>query len=139
MTNNNKKFNNNGKKKSTVNKKKSSNVMTMKINFSDDTPDIIKDGIEDILLKTPFTSISIPISTYKNNIDPNETNDKLISTIGYIIDCKKVDNDIQMSFIVYNNVKEAIEKFANPSIELVYNTKPDGSLKTIIKILVVLG
>jgi hypothetical protein len=117
------------------NKKKTSNVMTMKIDFSGMSEEAVE-FVKDTLLKTPFSNISIPINTFKRFIDSNtDKSDVRVSTAGYIIKCEENESgDMLITFIVYNHIKDIIEKFKNPFVSVVYNE--NKTYKTIIKIII---
>lgn len=121
--------------KKNVNKKAQQTYLKCGIIVPEGTSDAVMDEIFDVLRKTPFNKVSIPVGTYRYLIDDTiADDDNRVITVGYI---KRFDADNNVFDIaIFSNNKPLIEAFENPALELVF-TEYNNKLGVITKFNVV--
>lgn len=121
------------------NKKKTNNnkrYNTFDIKFSKETSNGIKDEIIEVFKNTQFNKISIPVASFKNIVNPEDTDDTKNLTVGFVKSFNPETNKFKV--VIFNKFKEAINNLEDSAIEITYTEKTDKSgnvsLGTIIKL-----
>ena len=121
------------------NKKKTNNnkrYNTFDIKFFKETSNNVKDEIIEVFKNTQFNKISIPVASFKNIVNPEDTDDNKNLTVGFVKSFNPETNKFKV--VIFNKFKEAINKLEDSAIEITYTEKTDKSgnvsLGTIIKL-----
>ena len=117
--------------KKNVNKKVQQSYLKVGFVVPEGTTDEVMEDIFEVLKKTPFNKISVPVGTYRYLIDDSiAEDDNRVITVGYI---KRYDPEIRVFDIaIFNANKQTIEAFDNKALELVF-TEYNNKLGTITK------
>lgn len=91
-------------------------------------------AVLDILAKTPFNKISVPVSIYKSRVDPNTPcDDTRVITAGYV---KKYDPETKkFTIVIFNRLCEIVAAIDNPVMDIAH-TEYNGNFGTITKLIV---
>lgn len=118
-----------------TNKKQQQTYFKVGVAIPEGTSDKVVDEILDVLARTPFNNVSVPVSTYRYLIEDNiADDDNRVITVGYI---KSFDyENQQFNIVIFGNHKQIIEEFPNPALELVF-TEYNNKLGVITKFNVV--
>ena len=85
---------------------------------------------------TQFNKISIPVASFKNIVNPEDTDDNKNLTVGFVKSFNPETNKFKV--VIFNKFKEAINNLEDSAIEITYTEKTDKSgkvsLGTIIKL-----
>ena len=121
------------------NKKKTNNnkrYNTFFIKFFIETFNNVKDEIIEVFKNTQFNKISIPVASFKNIVNPEDTDDNKNLTVGFVKSFNPETNKFKV--VIFNKFKEAINNLEDSAIEITYTEKTDKSgnvsLGTIIKL-----
>ena len=121
------------------NKKKTNNnkrYNTFDIKFFKETSNNVKDEIIEVFKNTQFNKISIPVASFKNIVNPEDTDDNKNLTVGFVKSFNPETNKFKV--VIFNKFKEAINNLEESAIEITYIEKTDKSgnvsLGTIIKL-----
>lgn len=121
------------------NKKKTNNnkrYNTFDIKFFKETSNNVKDEIIEVFKNTQFNKISIPVASFKNIVNPEDTDDNKNLTVGFVKSFNPETNKFKV--VIFNKFKEAINNLEDSAIEITYTEKTDKSgnvsLGTIIKL-----
>ena len=121
------------------NKKKTNNnkrYNTFDIKFFKETSNNVKDEIIEVFKNTQFNKISIPVASFKNIVNPEDTDDNKNLTVGFVKSFNPETNKFKV--VIFNKFKEAINNLEDSVIEITYTEKTDKSgnvsLGTIIKL-----
>lgn len=121
------------------NKKKTNNnkrYNTFDIKFFKETSNNVKDEIIEVFKNTQFNKISIPVASFKNIVNPEDTDDTKNLTVGFVKSFNPETNKFKV--VIFNKFKEAINNLEDSAIEITYTEKTDKSgnvsLGTIIKL-----
>ena len=121
------------------NKKKTNNnkrYNTFDIKFFKETSNNVKDEIIEVFKNTQFNKISIPVASFKNIVNPEDTDDNKNLTVGFVKSFNPETNKFKV--LIFNKFKEAINNLEDSAIEITYTEKTDKSgnvsLGTIIKL-----
>lgn len=108
------------------------NEVKAQLYLPEDLCDNVKAEIIDVISKAKFSKISVPLGTYRCNLDESNGDDERISTIGYM---RKYDPDSQeFTVIVFNNFIDIVKGFGDLAVELLFTTNKDKTkLGTITK------
>lgn len=94
----------------------------------------LADEIMDVVRSTRFHRVSISLNSYRRNHNmAASADDTRVITIGYIKSYNAETNTFQV--VIFNNAKEAVEKFKNPHIEVAYSSYKD-KLNVITKFII---
>lgn len=94
----------------------------------------LADEIMDVVRSTRFHRVSIALNSYRRNHNmAASADDNRVITIGYIKSYNAETNTFQV--VIFNNAKEAVEKFKNPHIEVAYSSYKD-KLNVITKFII---
>ena len=106
--------------KKNVNKKPQQTHLKVGIVIPDGTSEEVLNEILEVLEKTPFNKVSVPISTYRYLVEDNiADDDNRVITVGYI---KSFDaENHEFNVVVFGANKPAIDEFVNPALELVFS------------------
>ena len=122
-------------------KKKWKNIIrkrynTFDIKFFKETSNNVKDEIIEVFKNTQFNKISIPVASFKNIVNPEDTDDNKNLTVGFVKSFNPETNKFKV--VIFNKFKEAINNLEDSAIEITYTEKTDKSgnvsLGTIIKL-----
>ena len=121
------------------NKKKTNNnkrYNTFDIKFFKETSNNVKDEIIEVFKNTQLNKISIPVASFKNIVNPEDTDDNKNLTVGFVKSFNPETNKFKV--VIFNKFKEAINNLEDSAIEITYTEKTDKSgnvsLGTIIKL-----
>lgn len=108
------------------------NYLKLKVALPSDISDSVVNEIFDVLGRTPFNKISVPVSTYRYYTDSSVgEDDNRVITIGYV---KSFNAEEQVfSVVIFNNNKHVVEQFKNPALEVIFS-EYSGKLGTITKL-----
>ena len=109
--------------------------MKLGLVLPDDISDRLADEILSVLQQTPFSRISIPVSTYRFYTDESVAdNDNRVITVGYV---KSYDADTRtFTVVIFNANRPLISSFENPALEVVFS-EYGGKLGVITKLNVI--
>lgn len=117
--------------------RKSDSVFTGELVFEEGTSVEIENEVKEVLAETKFDKISIPLNTYRRLLseDGGDSEDTKITTIGYI---KNYNPETEkFTVVIFNTFKDIIKSWEDLRVQERHTITKEGTLKTIIKFLLV--